>query len=60
MTVRQSKILGGLLAAAVGDAMGAATEIRTTGMIKSGSAAMSPTLCSRPRTPGPTGPRRAW
>lgn len=34
MTVRQSKILGGLLAAAVGDAMGAATEIRTTGMIK--------------------------
>lgn len=34
MTVRQSKILGGLLAAAVGDAMGAVTEIRTTGMIK--------------------------
>lgn len=34
MTTRQSKILGGLLAAAVGDAMGAATEIRTTEMIK--------------------------
>lgn len=34
MTTRQSKILGGLLAAAVGDAMGAATEIRSTEMIK--------------------------
>lgn len=34
MPTRYSKILGGLLGAAVGDAMGAATEIRNTEMIK--------------------------
>ncbi|NLL92079.1 MAG: hypothetical protein GX222_06660 [Ruminococcaceae bacterium] len=34
MSTRISKILGGFLAAAIGDAMGAATEIRTTEMIK--------------------------
>lgn len=34
MTNRQEKILGGLLGAAVGDAMGAATEFRNAAMIK--------------------------
>ncbi|MGI5888394.1 MAG: ADP-ribosylglycohydrolase family protein [Oscillospiraceae bacterium] len=34
MTCRQEKILGGLLCGAIGDSMGAATEIRTTEMIK--------------------------
>lgn len=33
MTLREEKILGGLLAAAIGDAMGAATETRTTDLI---------------------------
>lgn len=33
MTLREEKILGGLLAAAVGDSMGAATETRTTDLI---------------------------
>lgn len=34
MTERQQKILGGLLGASVGDAMGAATEVRSIEMIK--------------------------
>lgn len=34
MTPRQDKILGGLLCAAIGDSMGAPTEVRTTEMIK--------------------------
>lgn len=34
MTIRQEKILGGLLGGAVGDAMGAATETRTAALIK--------------------------
>lgn len=34
MESRKNKILGGLLGAAVGDAMGAATEMRTTALIK--------------------------
>lgn len=33
MTLREEKILGGLLGAAVGDSMGAATETRTTDLI---------------------------
>jgi ADP-ribosylglycohydrolase len=41
----RERILGSILGAAVGDAMGAVTETKTPEMIKNGSAAMSTTCC---------------